>query len=89
MWPQNTKVIPYQGVESRLQALRESNVEVFIHDSTTSWQLGRSFVNDNLLSLNKFLTRESIAWSVRKDDQDLLAAINGAYHQASCILLDE
>ncbi|HIG40975.1 MAG: transporter substrate-binding domain-containing protein [bacterium] len=69
-------VLPYIGVESGLQALREGNIQVFVHDSTTSWQLGRSFVNDNLISLNKFLTRESIAWAVRKEDQDLLIAIN-------------
>ena len=47
-----------------------------MHDSTTSWQLSRSFVNDNLLSLGQFLTKEQIAWAVRQDNPDLRAALN-------------
>ena len=69
-------VISYTGVESGLEALREKQIDVFVHDSTTSWQLGDSFVNDNLLSLNRFLTHESIAWAMRKDANDLLLAVN-------------
>ena len=61
----------YGGVESGLAALRDKEIEVFVHDSTTSWQLGRSFVNDNLISLNRNLTRESIAWAVQQDNPAL------------------
>ncbi|MFP6808552.1 MAG: ABC transporter substrate-binding protein [Pseudomonadales bacterium] len=69
-------VVVYGGVESALEALREEKIDVFVHDSTTSWQLSRSFINDNLLSLNRFLSREDIAWAVRKEDQNLLSALN-------------
>ncbi len=69
-------IASYGGVETGLKALREKQIDVFVHDSTTSWQLSRSFVNDNLLSLNKFLTHESIAWAVSKDNPDLLSALN-------------
>ena len=70
------KITGFGGVETGLQALRDNKIDAFIHDSTTSWQLNRSFVNDNLLSLNRYLTRESIAWAVRKEDVNLLAALN-------------
>ncbi len=72
----SASIVSYGGVETALSALRENQIDVFIHDSTTSWQLSRSFVNDNLLSLNKFLTHESIAWAVSKDNPDLLSALN-------------
>ncbi|MCB1693281.1 MAG: transporter substrate-binding domain-containing protein [Pseudomonadales bacterium] len=72
----HANMIAYEGVEQGLAALRNGDVDVFIHDSTTSWQLSRSFVNDNLMSLNRFLTKESIAWAVRKDDPELLTTVN-------------
>ncbi|XOV88646.1 MAG: substrate-binding periplasmic protein [Pseudomonadota bacterium] len=73
---EKANLIAYEGVERGLAGLREGEVDVFIHDSTTSWQLSRSFVNDNLMSLNRFLTRESIAWAVRKDANELQTAID-------------
>lgn len=69
-------IFAYEGVESGLEALRTNEVDIFVHDSTTSWQLSRSFVNDNLLSLGQFLTKEQIAWAVPKDNHDLRAALN-------------
>lgn len=72
----NANLIAYPGVEQGLGGLRNSEVDVFVHDSTTSWQLSRSFVNDNLMSLNRFLTRESVAWAVRRDEPELQLAAN-------------
>lgn len=69
-------MIAYEGVEVGLEGLRQGDIDVFIHDSTTSWQLSRSFLNDNLMSLNRFLTRESIAWAVAKDQPELQTTIN-------------
>ena len=69
-------VTAFPGVESGLQALRDGEVDVFVHDSTTSWQLGRSFVNDNLLSLNRHLTEEKVAWAVHPASRELITALN-------------
>ncbi|MEX0941870.1 MAG: ABC transporter substrate-binding protein [Pseudomonadales bacterium] len=69
-------MISYEGVERGLEALRNGDIDVFIHDSTTSWQLSRSFVNDHLMSLNRFLTRESIAWAVANDQPELQTTLN-------------
>ena len=74
----HANLIAYGSVEESLAALRQGEIDVMIHDSTTSWQLHRSFMNDQLLSLNRFLTRESIAWGTRKSDRELRTLINFA-----------
>jgi polar amino acid transport system substrate-binding protein len=72
----NPDVYAYPSVETGLGALRNSVVDLFIHDSTTSSQLTSSFVNDNLLSLNRYLTKESVAWAVHPDNPELQTALN-------------
>lgn len=72
----NPDIMAYSSVEQGLEALRISEVDLFIHDSTTSWQLSRSFVNDKLLSLNRYLTKESIAWAVHQDNPELQVTLN-------------
>jgi ABC-type amino acid transport substrate-binding protein len=69
-------VYAYASVEQGLEALRASKVNLFIHDSITSWQLSRSFINDNLLSLNRYLTKESVAWAVHSENTELQATLN-------------
>ena len=69
-------VYAYASVEQGLEALRISKVDLFIHDSITSWQLSRSFVNDNLLSLNRYLTKESVAWAVHSENVELQTTLN-------------
>ena len=78
--------IKQERLEALLMGSREARdryrewmeIDVMIHDSTTSWQLHRSFMNDQLLSLNRFLTRESVAWGTRKSDRELRTLINFA-----------
>ncbi len=72
----NPSIMAYASVEQGLEALRIAEVDLFIHDSTTSWQLSRSFVNDKLLSLNRYLTKESIAWAVHPDNPELQVTLN-------------
>lgn len=72
----HANTIAFDSVEIGLESLRKGELDVFIHDSTTSWQLSRSFVNDNLMSLNRFLTSESIGWAVHKDDPEFQTTIN-------------
>ncbi len=74
-------LIAYESVESALAALRNGEINLVIHDSTTSFQLHRSFVNDNLISLNRFLTRESIGWATRKTDRELHSLVNYALRE--------
>ncbi len=59
-------------------ALRSGDIDVYIHDAPTSWQLARSMQNNDLISLYKPLTHEKLAWAVRKDDVRLAAMLNDA-----------
>jgi ABC-type amino acid transport substrate-binding protein len=72
----NPNIYAYPSVEKGLEALRNSVIDLFIHDSITSWQLSSSFVNDNLLSLNRYLTKESVAWAVHPENQALQTTLN-------------
>lgn len=78
----NTPVVKsrqgYASVELALTALSEGQIDVFIHDAPTSWDLAVSPWADNLISLYRPLTQESLAWAVRKDDAALLAKLNAA-----------
>jgi len=62
-------------------ALRAGRIDVFIHDAPTSWGIAEAPENADLFSLYRLLTREDLAWAVRKDDQQLLAALNRARDQ--------
>lgn len=73
---EHANVVAYDSVESGLKGLRNGEVDAFIHDSITSWQLNRSFVNDNLMSLNRPLTQEHIAWAVHKEASELQTTLN-------------
>ena len=78
----------FGGVESGLKALRNGTIDTFIHDSTTSWQLSRSFVNDGLQSLNENLTRESVAWAVHQDNlalQQALDSLMTTFHETGVV----
>lgn len=70
------EVFAFKGVEKALEALRWGELDMVVHDSTTSWRLSTSFINDELISLNRYLTEEQIAWAVNKDNPDLVVALN-------------
>lgn len=68
----------YARVQEALEALQRREVDIFIHDATTSWDLAVSEWADTLMSLHRPLTRESLAWAVHPEDRALLAAVNQA-----------
>lgn len=61
--------------------LRAGRIDVFIHDAPTSWAIAESPQNSDLFSLYRLLTREDLAWAVRRDDKQLLAQLNEARDQ--------
>jgi polar amino acid transport system substrate-binding protein len=58
--------------------LRSDQIDLYIHDAPTSWQLATVTENSDLISLYKQLTKEQLAWAVRKDDGLLAARLNDA-----------
>ncbi|WP_415355281.1 substrate-binding periplasmic protein [Halioglobus sp. Uisw_031] len=58
--------------------LRNDDIDLYVHDAPTSWQLATSQDNEDLLSLYSPLTNEQLAWAVRKDDERLAQSLNAA-----------
>jgi polar amino acid transport system substrate-binding protein len=64
--------------EAAFAGLRRDEIDLYIHDAPTSWQLATSDGNSDLISLYKPLTSEQLAWAVRKDDPAMAEALNQA-----------
>jgi ABC-type amino acid transport substrate-binding protein len=61
----------FESIDEGIQALRAGDIDAFVHDAPTIWQIARGTQGDGLLGLFKPLTEEHLAWAVRKDDAAL------------------
>ncbi len=68
----------YNSPDEAFKALRGRQVDVYIHDAPTSWNLASARDNQDLLSLYRPLTREELAWAVKKGNSALLQQLNDA-----------
>jgi polar amino acid transport system substrate-binding protein len=68
----------YPDPDTAFEGLRKDEIDLYIHDAPTSWQLANSMENDDLISLYAPLTEEMLAWAVRKDDAALAEDLNRA-----------
>ncbi len=68
----------YPDPEAAFAGLRRDEIDLYVHDAPTSWQLANSMDNDDLISLYAPLTEEMLAWAVRKDDVALAQELNRA-----------
>jgi polar amino acid transport system substrate-binding protein len=66
-----------------VQALKKKKIDLFIADSTLVWYLAGVHANDGLAAVPMALTKEQIAWGIRKGDDALLAAANEFIQEAS------
>lgn len=64
--------------QQALAALKNGEIEYYIHDAPTSWELGRSGQHPELQPLYHPLTEESLAWAVNKHNEKLLSGLNAA-----------
>ncbi len=72
------KVSFFKDPAAAFAGLRNDEIDLYIHDAPTSWQLATSTENGDLISLYKPLTEEKLAWAVRTDDARLAARLNDA-----------
>ncbi len=72
------KLQSYPSVEDAVKALRGGEVDAFIMDAPAVWDVrGRPlFADDQLRGIYLPLTREPLAWAVRKTDTRLLEQLN-------------
>ena len=68
----------YTDATAAFQGLRKDEIDLYIHDAPTSWQLATSSENSDLISLYSPLTDEMLAWAVRKGDDALAGELNRA-----------
>jgi polar amino acid transport system substrate-binding protein len=71
----------YADAAHAFTALRAGDTDVYVHDAPTSWGLAASKDNQDLLSLYRPLTSESLAWAVRKGNVVLLGQLNAALEE--------
>ena len=74
----NAQIVNYANSAAAFTGLRKDEIDVYIHDAPTSWQLATSADNSDLISLYHPLTEEQLAWAVRKDDVRLAEMLNDA-----------
>jgi polar amino acid transport system substrate-binding protein len=74
-FPQAT-LTPQLTIDDGIAALRKGEIEVFIHDAPTVWRIAGNPSEKELAGLYWPLTKEPLAWAVRKNDEPLRFALN-------------
>jgi polar amino acid transport system substrate-binding protein len=74
-------LVPQPTIEDGIGALRKGEIEVFIHDAPTVWRIAGNPNEKELEGLYWPLTKEPLAWAVRKDDEPLRFALNRELEQ--------
>jgi ABC-type amino acid transport substrate-binding protein len=75
------KLTPQPTVEEGIAALRQGRIDVFIHDAPTVWHFGGNPGETGLIGLYWPLTKEPLAWAVRKSDVPLNFALSRQLRQ--------
>lgn len=72
---------PRPTIDDGIAALRKGEIAVFIHDAPTIWRIAGNPNEKELAGLYWPLTKEPLAWAVRKDDEPLRFALNRELEQ--------
>ena len=73
----------FRSEADAVQALKKKKIDLFIADSTLVWYLAGVHANEGLAAAPIALTKEQVAWGIRKGDDKLLAAANDFLQKAS------
>ena len=68
----------YDNPDDAFNGLRRDEIDLYIHDAPTSWQLANGRENQDLISLYTPLTEEMLAWAVALDDEAFARELNEA-----------
>lgn len=66
----------FNSPDTGIAALRAGLITAFVHDAPTVWRVAGSPTERELMGLYQPLTKEYLAWAVRKDDLRLRDALN-------------
>ena len=68
----------YKTGQEAARALIKKRIDLFICDAPTIWWLAGLHEADGLIAVPIFLTREPLAWGIRRSDTNLLNSANAA-----------
>jgi polar amino acid transport system substrate-binding protein len=77
----NAILVPQSTINNGIAALRKGEIEIFIHDAPTVWRIAGNPNEKELEGLYWLLTKEPLAWAVRKNDEPLRFALNRELEQ--------
>ncbi len=71
------KIIHYDSAAQGVQGLLDKKIDVFVYDLPMNFYLGAKYADQGLTPVTVPMTKEYIAWGIRKNDPQLLALANG------------
>ena len=72
------EIMFFDDSAAAFEGLRNDQIDLYIHDAPTSWQLATNSDNADLISLYSPMTEEMLAWAVRPGDEALAIELNRA-----------
>jgi polar amino acid transport system substrate-binding protein len=72
----------YANQEEAFKALIAGRIDVFVHDAPMVMMMAAEYQADGVKPLPVMFSEEFLAWGLRKDDPDLLEAVNAFIDQA-------
>jgi len=72
----NAKPKAVASIDAAIVALRNGEIDAFVHDAPTVWRIGSDPAYHDLIGLYWPLTDENLGWGVRISDPALLQALN-------------
>ena len=75
-----SKIMAFKTVKQGIDALKANKVDYFVHDAPTIWQYTvlPQTQDRELFGLYEYMTREPLAWAVKKGNSQLLLKLNKA-----------
>ena len=75
-----SKIMAFETVAQGIEALKANKVDYFVHDAPTIWQytIMPETQDPELFGLYEYMTREPLAWAVKKGNSQLLLKLNKA-----------
>jgi polar amino acid transport system substrate-binding protein len=71
-------VVPYSSIDAATAGLRSGSVRCVMGDAPVVWLEGARNEARNVTTIPRLLTREYLAWAVRRGDTGMLESANGA-----------
>jgi len=73
--------VEFRLPDDAVKALMKEKIDVFVSDAPSIWWLSARHEADGLSGVFRFLTKESLAWAVSRDNISLLTEVNAILDQ--------